>query len=503
MKSQSLQSFYKKALSILRIRERAAGLEVSDQAARLVFSDGKTWRTEAVRFGAGVVAEGDIKDKETFVAALRSLRERAVRGGRKKMSVVLSMSSARTYTQVFPLPDIRGRDLDEAVALNLQMVSPLEGSKDYSGWQVIGRDEKTMRLEILSAFTLRAAVDEMVDALFEAGFLVTAVESKAFALARVLREQGAGFDAANSYLIVDLDEAGIDFLIVRKGSLYFEYAVSWKDLADEKGEIPLPRFEATFAAEMRRVMSFYGQHFEEPLGAVILSAVALGDQAAKIIAEIAPPGAVPFVLGTGERPGAEWLTALGCSLRDAGVKGGDREVNLLGPDSRDRFHEEQLVSFMDFWRIVIPVAFGILVLTFIAADIFLGSTKAQIESYASIHLGATQTAEVQALEQSAVSFNRSVALAAAAEKATNPKSVMLQDVITAAAANYITISRVTFSSFTSPISVSGSGVSQAGVIAFKEALAADPRVSQADLPLTAIQAGAGQVSFSMTFVFTP
>ena len=64
-----------------------------------------------------------------------------------------------------------------------------------------------------------------------------------------------------SYLLLDIDNSGIDFLIIRKGKLYFEYASRWNDLADQKGQIYVTKFKEALEADMRQVMNFYTQHW--------------------------------------------------------------------------------------------------------------------------------------------------------------------------------------------------------------------------------------------------
>lgn len=498
-----MKKIFENILSLLRVRQTAGGLEVSDQAVRLAYFDGKIWQMHAIRLEPGTMERGKMKDRAAFVAALTALRAK-IGGGKKakKMNVVVCLSSIEAYTQVFSLPMVQGEDLEKAVALNLQMASPLAVDEAYSGWQIVGRDEGTVKLEILSVFIERKMVDEVTDALFEAGFIVTAVESRALALTRVLREKGAGVGVAKSYLFVDIDDSGLDFLIVRNGALYFEYATPWRDLMDEKGEILVAKFETALAASIRQVMNFYSQHWSDPVGAIIFSAMALEAEAEKAITENAPLPPSRLTLVMGQPVSSEWLTALGCSLRGARLETKDQEVNLLGEDSRDRFHEEQLLSFMRFWRVLVPITLGILALTFAAAAIFLMDTRQGIEARSDFSLGNQQASGIASLEALATAFNRSVALLAATEGAMSSKEIILKEVMDLAAANHVTVDHLSFQSFGAPISLSGSAAAEDAVVAFKTALQNNPHVSAVNLPLTGIQTNGSTVIFSMTFVFT-
>ncbi len=496
--------FFEKFLAFLRVRTVAAGLEIGDRVIRLVRFDGKVWQMQAIRLEPDVMENGEIKNRPALIAALSALRAKAEKGDRsQKVNVVLCPSSLPMYTQVFELPTVQGQSFDEAVELNLAMVSPLEADKAHAGWQILGRDETTLQMKVLSAFADKKLTDELVDALFESGFLTMAVESRALALTRMLREKGAGVEVHRPYLFVNIDNVGIDFLVMRNGMLYFEFANQWKDMMDEKGEISIPKFESSLETSLRQVLNFYGQHWTEPLAAVILSAVALGDEAERAVAAVSPLPVVRLTLVMGQPISSEWLVALGCSLRGTGLRAKDKEINLLGDDSLDRFHEEQLINFMRFWRVVVPISMAILVLTFFGADFFLGNTRQGIESRSDFNLGGGQTGEIATLENQAQDFNQKVALISSVEGMLSPKSPVLKTVLGIADTHKVTVNRLSFSSFSSPLNLSGSANAQDAVIAFKGALGTDPRFSNVNLPLTAVQLSGNTVVFTMTFLFNP
>lgn len=495
--------FIEDILAFLRIRTAAAGLEVSDQVVRLAYVRGKAWQLHAVRLAPGVLADGKIRDRARFVAALTALKEKVFgRGKKKTMNVVVCMSSVPAYTQVFSLPAAEGKEFAESVELNVKMASPMEADKAYADWQLLGRDETTFQNQVLAAFVERAAVDDMVDALFDAGFLAMAMESRALALTRVLREKAAGVDAAKPLIFVSIDNSGLEFLIIRNGALYFEYVEPWRDVADEKGEVPVDKFKEAFAASVRQVVNYYRQHWQEPLGAVIISAVALEAEAEEAAAAAADAPVVRLTLVMGQPISPEWLAALGCSLRSEGVRKKAHEVSLLGEASQDRFREGQLIGFMRFWRVVVPVVFGLLLVTFGVADAFLVSTKQAVESRSDFNLGAAQQAEISSLTASADEFNQLVMLVTAAEQAMSPKSDLLTALTGIAAAHGVTVDHVTFQSFTNPVALAGSAPSQDNVVAFEAALTADPRFSAVELPLTGVQSSGSSISFSMTFLYT-
>ena len=496
-----IKTYFQKILSFLQIRSRVDGLEISDQVLRLVFFDRNAWQMEAVRLAPGVMEKGKIKDAAAFAAALRELRSKMpeIKRKDKKFNVFVALSSVNMYSQVFTLPFMEGEDLKKAIELNVQMVSPVDISSVYFGWQLLGRDEKSLRSEVAAAFADKTLVDEMTQALYAAGFITVGVESRALSLVRALREKGAGVDEEKSYLLIDIDNSGIDFLIVRKGRLYFEYSNLWADIADEKGQLSTVKFEEVLAASVRQVMNFYSQHWSEPLAGIILSAVAFEEQAEQAINSLAMVPIIPLALAMDQRIPSEWLVAFGCGLRGLRADPKDKEINLSGSGTMDTFYEERMFNFLVFWRVLIPVVLGCLVIMFALADNFLGATRAAIESSAAFTQRGTGSTDITALEASSTVFNQSVALVANAEAQVSRNYLMITDINTVAAANGVTVSNISFQAANAPILVAGTASTPDQISAFKSAIQSDPHFGTVTLPLLNIQGSSGSYTFSMTF----
>lgn len=495
--------YFQKLLSLLRVRTVAAGLEVTDQVVRLSFFDGRSWQMHAVQFEPGVMERGVVKNREALLTGLAALKAKVTKGNKKKkMNVVACLSSVLTYTQVFSLPGVTGDELVKAVDLNLQMASPFEKDQAHSGWQIVGHDADSLKQDVLSVFIEQKVVDEMVELLFEAGFLVMAIESRALALTRVLKEKGAGLDMKKPYVFLSVDNSGIDFLIIRGGALYFEYATAWRDIMNEKGEITNEAFRSTLAASFRQVANFYSQHWTDALSAIIISATALEADVERVVAENASLPGIKLTLEMGQPISSEWLVALGCSLRKTGFQYKHLEVNLLGHESRDRFHNEQLLEFLRFWRVLVPVTMGILLVTFVVADVFLSNSRSSIEERSDFNTSG-QTGELTNLETSASNFNAYVGVFATAEASLAPKNVVLDALLSMAAQKNIVLDHVSFQGFSNPISLSGTSATQDDIIAFQTALQADPRFTNINLPLTGIESTGDMFTFSMTLTFNP
>jgi Tfp pilus assembly PilM family ATPase len=475
------------------------GLEISDQVLRLVYFKNKTWQLAAIRLAPGVLEKGKIKDSQAFIAALHELKLRVLFGRKKnkKMNVVVSLSSVNMYSQVFALPIMKDKNLDDAVDLNVRMLSPVDVAQTYYGWEMLGNDESSLKSEIAAAFVDKALVDEMTQALYAAGFITVGVESRSLALVRIFRQKGSGADVDKSYLLLDIDNSGIDFLIIRKGKLYFEYATQWSTLADEKGEMSVVKFKETLTADMRQVMNFYTQHWPEPLVAVILAATAFEKEAEEAIQESSSLPVIRMTLMMDQQVSLEWMVALGCSLRGINGMLKDKEINLSGEGAIDTFHREQLLNFITLWRVIVPVVLGCLVIVFALADNFLVGIESSINVQPTFN--QQEMADMEALEASSTAFNQSIALVANAEAGLNKNYLVITEVENAASANGITITHLSFQAPGQPILVSGTAPSEDEIVAFKGAIQSDPHFGIVSLPLANIQGNNGGYAFSMTF----
>ncbi len=477
------------------------GLEVSDQVLRLVYFDGKTWQLAAVRLAPGVMEKGKIKDEQAFVAALRELRQKMPfsRNRKKKMNVIVSLSSVNMYSQVFTLPIMQGKDLTGAVDLNVRMLSPVDITQTYFGWEMLGSDATGLKAEVAAAFVDKALVDAITQALYAAGFITVGVESRALALTRIFRQRGTGADINTSYLLLDIDNSGIDFLVIRKGKLYFEYATQWNSLADEKGQISVAKFNETLEGDLRQVMNFYGQHWPEPIAAVIVAASAFEAEAEDAVrASIpAPLPVIRMTLTMDQEISLEWMVALGCSLWGSNDPSKDKEINLSGEGAIDTFHREQLLDFVALWRVLVPVVLGCLIAVAAIADNFLATTKAGITAQPSFN--QREEAVMASLEASSTAFNQSVALVANAESRIGRNYQVITEIQRAATANNITLNHISFQAPGVPILVAGTARVETDIVAFRAAIQGDPHFGTVNLPLNNIQGSAGNYTFSMTF----
>lgn len=498
---ERLEHWIGRLLSFIRLRPFIVGMEISDSTVRLAHFSKKAWRLEGIRLEPGVLNEGRVKNYPAFVASLKSLRLRAFpkRRTTQRLNVVSSLSSASVYSQVFAIPMMKGESFDRAVELNLQMVSPMEFSKVYSGWQKVGEDAATSRLELLGAFIERSIIDNITQALFDAGFVAVAVESKALALARLLREQGVGIDLALPYILLGVDGAGVDFLIIRGGQLYFEYFTAWKDIADEKGQISVAAFKTTVLRNMHQILNFYGQHWLGSIAEVVVAATTLQDEAEQVLRENFPLSVKELRLRTGGDIRPEWFVTLGCGLRGEKPRGKDVDISLLGIGAAKEFHREQVTGFLEFWRVLLPSVFGVILLSFLATHYFLYESRRALMAQ-TVSSGEIREAVLGELQQRAQEFNQLVQLVKSAEATQVLEHRVIKKFRALAEAHAVTLARLAFQGVGATVSLAGTAPSQKELTAFKEGLLRDPAIRDVSLPIKNIALTPRGVEFTLTLI---
>jgi Tfp pilus assembly PilM family ATPase len=493
--------FVRQLFSALGLAAFFGGLELTDHLVRLAHFDGKRWHFDAVRLDEGILERGKIKDRERFVACLSALKARipGMAKKNKKIDVTVALGESAVYNQVFSLPFVEGKGFADAVRLNMQMASPVDISQVYSGWEISGRDLNLGRVDVLGEFSDRATIDEMTWALFEAGFVSSAIESKALSLVRAFRVEGAGLDPRASYLIVNIDDAGLDFLIVRGGKLYFEYGTPWRDLADAKGGITLEKFKETLTTNLRQIMNFFLQHWSGMIVGVAVTGGIFPDDTKRIAEEILSVPAFPLTLATQGGVGPEWFVAMGASLRNVGDKVQGDEVTLLGEGAQETFEKDKTLRFAEFWRFSMPVVFAVLVGLFALTEVFLLQEKNDVISKSVNAVSAAQKQEIVSLSAAATNFDRSVSFMESVQENQDPKYRMIGDIVQLATQNGVTIEQFSFTGYDNPVALTGLAQSQSQILALQTAIEADPRFGTVTLPLTGIQSSGGSYSFAMTF----
>lgn len=496
-----------KFLSFLRAKARVAGLEISDTALRFVYFKDGLPEAISLRLPPGIIENGEIKNPGDFVDALKELRQRIPSefvGGplssrKNPVNVVVTLSSVRIYIQVFSLPLVKEENLEEAIQLNIRMISPVDLSQAYAGWQLVNQNQNELRIEILTAFASKSFIDQLSAFLKEGGFSPLAIESGALSLTRLVREKGAGFERNKFYLILNIDNQGLQFLIIKRGQLNFEYFTSWEDIRGEAKEISWRDFEAAIKKNLHQVLNFYSSHWSEPLTDIFFVTPSFVEEIEKIIRENFSLNVNQLKLRFGEPVPKEWFGAIGAALRGELSRFQDHDINLLGIPVQEEFRRQEIIYFLRFWELLIPASLGLLLVAFSLAYYFTANLSRSLESQAAFLTVGEQVKEINSLQSQINDFNQSVSLIASLQNSLKPKMTILNKIDSLVVAKGLILDRLYLQPGGLPAVLSGEAPSQDQILDFKNSLAADQAFQNINLPLADIQPRGDGFSFTINF----
>lgn len=492
---------FERFLAFLRARTKVGGLEISDTAIHFAYFKGKELRVVGLRLPPGIMENGEVKNYGQLVEALKKLRQQIPSDfpRRNYIEAVVTLSSIRIYIQVFTLPLIEGENLEEAIQLNIRMISPIELSQAYTGWQLVGRNESEFKLEILAAFANKMFIDQIDALLEESGFSATAVESGALSLVRLLRERAVGFESDKFYLLVSINDRGLQFLIVRRSQLHFEYFNSWKDIQGDKKEISWLDFEAAIKRNIHQVLNFYGTHWPEPFTKVFLLTNSFGEEISEIIRKNFSLTVNELRSNIEESIGREWFEVIGSALRAETARSQDRDINLFGVTVQEEFRRRQIVDFLKFWQVLVPSVLGVLSIVLVISYVFLANMRSSLESRP-FSVADKRTEEIRSLQSQIDEFNRSVSIIFSVQNSLKPRTAVADKIVSLSGPGRLTINSLRLQRGDAAGLLSGEVKSQDELLNLKNALAADPMFKSVNLSLSDIRPTSNGISFTINFL---
>jgi hypothetical protein len=494
-----LKRFLSKLKNLLLPQVAIAGMEIKDVALRIARLQEGEFKKSAIVLEPGIIEAGKVKDKKQLTVYLKKLHDQFAKP-KEVVPVIAILPSENFYTQVFSAPPLSQSGLEEAAALNLKSISPIDINAAYADWQRLGSREKEGKIELLGAFVNRLVVDEYVEVLEKAGFSAVAVEFPALAIARTIKELAAGIDPEKPQVVLNVASDGIDFMMLKSGNLYFNYFVPWKNVLEENRlsrEILFSDFKETIIRELQKVTTFYRSHWEGKLNKLILITQALGDEISDFIKKNFQFEVTELKLrewGGGLQ--TSWFGVLGSALRGTMPRSKDNLISLMAVGTEKGYVQSEIKYFVKLWCNVIFAALGFLILTFIFVDSFLVRLSGQLEKKLQIITKVPESAEVARLQEQARSFNQLVNKAFIA-KSQSPDWSPFFLKISVLAKKDIVFTRIFIDQSTALINAKTS--SELDAINFKNALVREG-FKNVSLPLSDIVTNPdGSVSFAITF----
>ncbi len=500
----------KKILSILSPKPSIGGLGINDSALKFVLAEDSKISKAAVDLPPGILEGGKVKDLNAFKSALSNLHSKIIPNTKKKIYIVLNVPDINVYTQVFNLPPAAENNIEEAVRLNLQMISPSDFSSVYSDWQRVDKAKADSRqIEVLGAFIQKQIINDLATALKETNFVVVAIEFYSLAISRVVSAMN---ETSNFCLLMRLDASGISFSIIRKGNLYFQRFISWP--IQEEKQITFNILKDLIVREVQKVLNFSSKQWPDKIEKILFVSSSLEDKIAQIITENFPLAVQKLSLSSELKdPFGLWsfsseelksldsnlLGAFSSSLRGLIGRSRDIIISLASTGTEEEFRQNQIIYFVKMWRNIIMTSFGFVAVVFIVMDIFMASMISSLNSRLTNLVNLPETGEINDLQTKAVEFNSKIAVAFQAKQESLKWSQFLEE-IKNIAGNDIIINRIFVQSPTGVILFNGEAANESLILSFKENLVKNDYFKEVDLPLSSVNSlGGGLLDFSVNF----
>lgn len=473
------------------------GLEISDAHIRFFDARKKIW-TSALRMPPGIIQGGKIMDGVKFREALVELRKGFAAKPKEKINVIISLPAEVVYLQVFNLPYLTGENLESAVNLNLQMISPMPFEDAYVSWEVLGETEDG-QLEILSAFSEKKNIELLVSGCRESNFMVVAIEPAILSLVRSVKEI-TGIDMKDPHVILNSSDMGMDFAGIKNNKVYFDYFVSWRSIYGDAKEISRTRFEETIVQYVRKVLTFSASHSRSEMKRLLLVTQALEESFRDVIRSNFNLQVMPIAFTKYGKMNPEWGIALGAYERGRIPRSKDALISLTSIGTKEEFEDSQIISFIVLWRNVALTFSAFIFLAFLSVNIFIGNISEKLKTQPAQAFSEAQVKELTGLKAEAKEFNSYVALIAAAKYGQSALIPYFSKLITLGQG--LKFTRIYFQSFTAPVIINGEAESEQAVLNFKNIVAQQSEFKDIQLPLTGLITSGVKTTFSMTLSFS-
>ncbi len=494
---------FKKLLNILNPQPKIGALEISDVDLKFSRIDGDKIISYSVKLATGIVKEGKIENREEFLSSLSFLHSQITGKTKKKINVIVNIPDNVVYFQVFNLPALEN-NLEEAISLNLKMISPIDFNSAYSDWQVVGEEiiDGRGQSEILGAFSEAKLIDELDSCLKSANFVPAAIEFSGLALVRLAVDFGTNVDKNKPFLLLNVGSHGLSFNLARNGNLYFNHFVSWQTASSEAREIPMDLFKKLIIDEIKKVSSFYNTRWKEQISEMVLVSHGLNDVIVKIISENFSFARIqPLALKKiGESVQPAWFSVLGSALRGLIPRSKDNIISLAKVGTEEEFFQHRIVNFIKIWRNIILTTLTVVLIIFAGIDFFLIKTTASLNNQILSFGGYKQSEkeEFEKLKKEIEDFNQKIDFAVNVHDERSKWSEFF-DKIYGLAGNSVSIKRIYVQSIDMPALINAFTLSEDAAIDFKNRMINDGSFQDVDLPITKISRTDRGVEFTISF----
>ncbi len=202
------------------------GLDISDLSLKLVQlkkSGGKT-KIKAmgrVELPPGLIETGEIKNRKEVIKAINKLVNNPEIGKIDTNEAVVCLPEAKTFLKLIEV-DKGEKDMDTAVATELEKHVPLEIDDIYYDWQPIKNIHR--KKLVLAGASPKRLVDDYTDVLAQAKLTIVALEPEPISICRcLLPEESPKFKEKNkgNYGIIDVGATNASLTVYSQNTVIF------------------------------------------------------------------------------------------------------------------------------------------------------------------------------------------------------------------------------------------------------------------------------------------
>src|SRR3989344_3628368 len=318
-----------KILNIINPQLQISALEITDVDLKFCFFKGREPFFYSVKLEAGVVSDGKVVERDKLISSLKELKKQIPFRNKKSHYIIVNISDGNIYTQLFNLPPAADANIEEAVRLNLQMLSPIDFSSAYSDWQFLSdKKESTKDVEVLGAFIQKEVVDNFDYCLMAADFMPVAIEFGGLALGHLAKECADNIDENSHFIIFLVGANGLGFSLVKNGDIYFNHFVSWQSIYKDQRQVSLDSFKDVIIEEIKKVAGFYATHWGGQVSELYLITYGLKDEIIELINKNFSFKVQPFILSKYPNISQFNFSVLGSALRGLVPRSLDTMISL-------------------------------------------------------------------------------------------------------------------------------------------------------------------------------
>lgn len=508
-------TWFENFLKRLIPEEEFGALEIGEKNVRyLLFSkyDLKLKIFSEVKLEPGIIVKGELKNKAALIGALNEIKKAVGYGNLKTppsggLPVIVTLSSANFFFNVINLPDVPEASYDEAVKLNLSQVTPVSLDLAYSDWQNLGVNLKTLQREFLIGVAPRAKIDAYLECFEQVGFEPLALESRSLSLLRNFNYFSQTVEKNITFLMVEIGEDGIGFLVGKSGKLFFDFYLFWDEIPETQDKkIDRSDLEIILSREVQRTIEYFSLHEQEQILHFSLFSPILKKELEEFLAQKFNLRHVAISLPavSSQKTSDVYAALIGAGLRGSLIpRELDDIVSLLPEGTEKIYKDKRILRFVSLWT-KIGVA-GIMGSVIILGSTFLivGAEKNKIFVQLNSLKALPELNEIHQLNKEAEEFNKVIGQISGIEKSYRNWSDFLDPIMEAAKAQKISISRLSLAESNSQIKIRANAETQRSALDFQKTMSETPVFSGVEIPLSSFSQTPQGVEFEAILTLKP